>query len=113
LDYQVDLTPALIGNANDGIVSASVSISPSDAGDLTLVNSIADGSRVILWFSGGRPNTTYIVTLAITTASGRVVQRSIQMPVLDLSSPQAPSNALSVTGGLPITDQNGNPVLIF
>ena len=113
LDYQVDVAPALIGNSEDSIVSASISISPSNPGDLNLVNSVADGSRVILWFSAGRPGTIYIVTLAITTDSGRVIQRSIQLPVLDLSSPQAAINALSTSGGLPITDQNGNPVLIF
>ncbi len=111
LDYQFDIRPAIIGNDGDSISEVHVEISPDVAGGLVLNSSIADGSRVVLWISGGEAGVIYTVTLKIRTTSGRVVQRSVLLPVLSLSTPPVPENAIELGGGLILTDQNGNPVL--
>jgi len=43
--------------------------------------------------------------------NGRSIQRSILLPVLELSSPLPPSTAILTGSGAMLTDQNGNPVL--
>jgi len=111
LDYQFDIRPAIIGNDGDSISSVDVTIAPDIAGGLTIDSSIADGSRVVLWLSGGASNTVYTVTLSIRTSSGRAIQRSVLLPVLSLSTAGVPANAIQIDGGLMLTDQNGNPVL--
>ena len=111
LDYQFDIRPAIIGNDGDSISSLDVLVAPGGPGELAINSSTADGSRVILWLSGGQSGTIYTVTIKIETANGRVVQRSVLLPVIDLSTPIVPANAIQVDGGLVLTDQNGNPVL--
>ena len=59
----------------------------------------------------GQAGTVYLLTLVITTVNGRTIQRSILLPVLSLSVPAIPSNALVTDSGVVLTDQNGNPVL--
>jgi hypothetical protein len=54
----------------------------------------------------------YAVNLAIGTANGRTINRTILLPVLYLSAPPVPPNALVTDAGIVLTDQNGNPVLI-
>lgn len=110
LDYEFDISPALIGNHGDAISTLDVAISPSGAGDLALVNSAADGSVAVLWLAGGQAGTVYQATISISTTNGRTVQRSILLPVLSLSQPPIPLNAIQTNAGLVITDQNGNPV---
>lgn len=111
LDYILDIGPAIIGNDGDGISSLDVSVTPSNPGDLTIQKTTADGSRVILWLSGGQAGTIYTVTFAITTVNGRSLQRSVLLPVIFLSIPLIPQNALITAAGVVLTDQNGNPVL--
>jgi hypothetical protein len=111
LDYILDIGPAIVGNDGDGIATAAVSFSPSNPGDLQLQTTSADGSRVVLWLSGGQAGTTYTVTFLITTINGRSLQRSVLLPVLALSIPVIPANAIVTTAGLVLTDQNGNQVL--
>jgi hypothetical protein len=111
LDYILDIGPAIVGNDGDGIGTLSVSISPSNPGDLVLQSATADGSRVILWLSEGQAGTIYTITFSITTINGRSLQRSVLLPVLLLSVPAVPPNALVTATGVVITDQNGNPVL--
>ena len=53
-----------------------------------------------------------MVNLVITTINGRTINRSILLPVLHLSVPPIPPNALITDTGVVLTDQNGNPVLI-
>src|ERR1700759_620130 len=111
LDYILDIGPVIVGNDGDGIANLSVGAAPSNPGDL-LVNSLtADGSRVVLWLSAGQAGTVYTVTFSITTLSGRVIQRSVLLPVLLLSVPVVPVNALATSAGVFLADQNGNPVL--
>lgn len=111
LDYILDIGPAIVGNDGDGIATVGVSVAPSDPGDLVVDSSSADGSQIILWLSGGQAGIIYTVTFSITTLNGRSLQRTVLLPVLSLSVPVVPMNALVTTSGIVLTDQNGNPVL--
>ncbi|MBS0558419.1 MAG: hypothetical protein JSR21_00010 [Proteobacteria bacterium] len=111
LDYQFDISPALVGNDGDSILTLDASVSPSNPGDLAIQGMTADGAVAIFWLSGGQAGTVYTVTIMIGTVNGRSIQRSILVPVLLLSSPSAPVTAIETDTGLVITDQNGNPVL--
>jgi hypothetical protein len=111
LDYQLDIEPALIGNEGDAIESVDVDVVPSQPGDLSTDNITADGYRIVIWFSGGQAGTTYSVTALITMASGRTLQRSIYLPVVAMSLPSVPANAIETTTLDPLTDQNGNPII--
>jgi hypothetical protein len=113
LDYQFDISPAVVGNDGDAIATLDVTIKPANPGDLTLNNATADGTVAVLWLSGGQTGTVYTVTLVITTVNGRTIQRSILLPVVLLSIPPIPPNALVTDAGVVLTDQNGNPVLTF
>ena len=111
LDYQIDIGLALVGNEGDTIAAIDISISPGLPGDLALVSALADGSSAVIWLAHGQPDTIYTVTATIGTVNGRSLQRSILLPVLSLSNPATPSNALLTDSGLVLVDQNGNPVL--
>jgi hypothetical protein len=111
LDYLLDIAPAVVGNDGDGIATLDVTLDPSNPGDLTLQSMTTDGSRVVLWLSEGQAGTIYTITFAITTINGRSLQRSVLLPVLLLSVPPVPANAILISAGVVLTDQNGNPVL--
>ena len=111
LDYIVDISPAILGNDNDAVATIDVTVAPSNPGDLIVQSTTADGSRIVLWLAEGQASTIYTITLNIATTSGRVLERSVLLPVLMLSSPAIPSNAIIAASGIVITDQNGNPVL--
>jgi len=112
LDYQFDIGPAIVGNDSDFISTIDVTISPGSPGDLAADGISADGTRAVMWLSGGQSGTVYTVTVLITTVNGRTLQRSILLPVLSLSTPAALANAIQTADGLMLTDQNGNPVLV-
>ena len=111
LDYQFDITPAVIGNDGDGIATLDVTIEPANPGDLTLNSATVDGNVAVLWLSSGQSGIIYTVTLVITTLNGRTIHRSVLLPVLYLSVPPVPSNAIVTDAGIVLTDQNGNPVI--
>jgi hypothetical protein len=111
LDYQFDITPAVVGNDGDVIATLDVSIEPNNPGDLSLQSAATDGTVAVLWLAGGQAGTVYTVTLVIATTNGRTIQRSILLPVVYLSVPPVPPNALVTNAGVVLTDQNGNPVL--
>jgi len=111
LDYQFDITPALVGNRGDSIATIDVLTAPSNPGDLVVNQVTADGAVVVLWLADGQAGTVYTITILITTVNGRSLQRSILLPVLELSSPIAPATAILTNTGAVLTDQNGNPVL--
>ena len=111
LDYVLDIAPAIVGNDGDGIATAAVSLAPSNPGDLELQSTTADGCRIILWLSEGQAGTIYTITFGITTINGRSLHRSVLLPVLLLSVPAIPPNALITAAGFVLTDQNGNPIL--
>lgn len=112
LDYILDITPAIAGNNSDGIATLDVAISPSEPGGLLLTSSTTDGSRIILWLAEGQAGTIYTVTFSISTTNGRMLVRSVLLPVLLLSIPVIPADALLAAAGSALTDQNGNPILL-
>lgn len=111
LDYVLDIAPAIIGNDGDSISNVTVGISPANPGDLTLQSTTVDGSHIVLWLAAGQAGTVYTITVALTTVTGRSLQRSVLLPVLLMSVPTIPPNAILTTTGVMLTDQNGNPVL--
>lgn len=111
LDYQLDIEPALIGNEGDTISSVDANIQPSRPGDLCLDTTAADGYKIVFWLSAGQANVTYSVTVNVALASGRTLQRTVLLPVVAMSSPSVPANAIETTTGDPLTDQNGNPII--
>jgi hypothetical protein len=111
LDYQLDIEPALVGNVGDTITSVDIDIEPSQPGDLSLDNTAADGYKIVLWLSGGQASVTYYVTVLVALASGRTLQRTVLLPVIALSLPSVPANAIETTTGDPLTDQSGNPIV--
>lgn len=111
LDYQIDIEPAIIGNEGDSIESVDIDVVPSQPGDLSADNITADGYRIVIWLSNGQAGMTYIVTVVATMASGRTLQRSILLPVVAMSVPSFPPNAIETTTQDPLTDQNGNPIV--
>lgn len=110
LDYQINIGPAFSGNDGDYITGVDVDISPSQPGDLSLDNVSADGPNVILWLSAGFAGVNYTITIKASLSSGRIIQRSILLPVVLLSSVAIPVNALLTTTRDPLTDQNGVPI---
>ncbi len=75
-DYQVDWTAWLAG---DNITAHAVTA----AAGITIDASSASGAVVTIWLSGGTHGQTYKVTCEITTAGGRVEQRSFEIEVRD------------------------------
>ncbi len=112
LDYEVDISPALVGNDGDSIATLDVTVLPDNPGDLSVTSTTADGSRCAFWLTEGQNGTTYTVTIIIGTVNGRTIQRSVIVPVLYLSVPPIPPGALETNTGLVVTDQNGNPILV-
>lgn len=112
LDYQFDISPAVVGNDGDAIATLDVTVEPTDPGGLRVNSATTDGTVAVLWLSGGQSGTVYTVTLVIATVNGRTIQRSVLLPVLSLSIPPIPLNALITNTGVILTDQNGNPVLV-
>ncbi|WP_298286559.1 hypothetical protein [Acidocella sp.] len=110
LDYIFDIAPALTANPGDGISTLDVTISPANAGDLTLASSGADGARAVLWLTAGQAGTVYTVTLSMTTSAGRTIVRSIALPVVSLSTVPVTVETLTTQTGLVLTDALGNPL---
>ena len=110
LDYQLNIGPAFSGNDGDYITGVDVDISPGQPGDLSLDNVSADGPNVILWLSAGFPGVNYTITIKASLSSGRIIQRSILLPVVLLSSVAIPVNALLTTTRDPLTDESGVPI---
>ena len=110
LDYQFDIAPALTGDRGDAISTLDVAISPSQPGDLSLSSAAADGGRAVLWLAGGQAGTIYTVTLTVGTQGGRILSRSVLLPVLALSSPAISPTILLTEDGQPLLDNNNNPL---
>jgi hypothetical protein len=112
LDYEVDISPALVGNDGDSIATIDVTVCPDDSGDLSVSSMTADGRRCVFWLTEGQSGTIYTVTIIVGTTSGRTIQRSVLVPVLYLSVPPIPPDALETDTGTVVTDQNGNPIMV-
>ncbi len=112
LDFEFDITEALLANRGDSIATLDVTLSPAGPGDLSLTQTAVDGAIAILWLAGGQIGTTYSVTLTIGTSNGRTISRIVLLPVQSLATAPAVLNALQTNTGAVITDQSGNPILI-
>lgn len=112
LDYILDIAPAIVGNDGDSIATLDVAVTPSNPGDLVVQSATTDGSQIVLWLASGFAGTVYSLTFTISTVNGRSLSRSVLLPVLSLSTPIIPANALLTTSGIALIDQNGNPVLL-
>jgi hypothetical protein len=112
LDYVFDISAAVAGHPADSIAAVEVVPSPAGAGHLTVGEILADGRTAVVWLSGGQAGTTYRLQVTITTESGRVLGRAIALPVLALAAQSAPAGSLQTQGGLIVTDEDGNPILI-
>jgi hypothetical protein len=111
LDFILDISEAIAGNDGDAIATLDVVISPANPGDLTLQSSSADGTQAILWLTAGFAGTTYAVTVTAGTNAGRVIGRTINLPVVALATPPVPPGTLTDQTGAPITDQTDAPII--
>jgi hypothetical protein len=75
--YRMDWTPFLAP------LSDTIATSAWDAGDLTAdADAIEAGNlSATVWIEGGTAGTTYAVANRITTAAGRIVERSFRLRV--------------------------------
>ncbi len=112
LDYEFDISAALLGNDGDQIASVAVTASPSGPGDLVVNSVAADGAVLVFWLSGGAVGTTYVLQVTVVTQAGRTVGRALLLPVIALATTTAPVSALTTNTGAVISDQNGNPILL-
>jgi len=112
LDYQVDISPALVGDEGDSIATLDITTSPNGPGDLTITNAVADGAKVVVWASSGQAGTVYTVTIDVITVNGRRLQRAILLPVISMADPTSPAGVIEISSGVALTDHNGNPLLI-
>ena len=112
LDYSLDITPIVSGNEGDAISTLDVVISPNNPGDLALQSSSVDGELAILWLFGGFAGVVYQVTITIGTNSGRVIGRTINLPVIGFATPPVSPQALSDQSGAAITDQYDAPIVV-
>ncbi len=112
LDHQLDIAPALYGNDGDAIATLDVLITPSELGDLALVSCAADGTRAVVWLQGGKVGTNYSVTLTVGTEAGRLISRSIVLPVIAYSAVGASSLAILLEDGSTLVDADGNPIVL-
>jgi len=110
LDYVLDVAEALAGNEGDAIATLDVQIIPDNPGDLALQSSSADGSQAILWLTAGFPGTSYAVTITIGTNGGRVLARTVILPVVTLAVQPIIPNAITDQTGAPITTQTDSPI---
>ncbi len=110
LDYAFDIAPALCGNPGDAVATLDVGITPSNPGDLSLASAAADGLRCVLWLQAGQAGTVYTVTLKIGTQNGRVLARSVLLPVIALSNTVVPADSLLTDTGAPLVDSLGEPI---
>ncbi|HTW27881.1 MAG TPA: hypothetical protein VME92_12195 [Acetobacteraceae bacterium] len=111
LDYQLDYSLALAGDDTDAIATLDVVITPNATGDLVLSNSAGSGSAAVLWLTSGQVGTIYTVVITVGTLSGRIISRSVLLPVLALAAAST-VNDLTTDSGSVLTDQNGNPITL-
>ncbi len=112
LDFALDISEAVAGNEGDAIASLDISIFPNNPGDLALNSSSAYGDQAIFWFTAGFAGTVYQVTVTIGTNCGRIISRTINLPVVGFATQQNVQEDLTDQYGNPITDQNESPIVV-
>lgn len=111
LDYVLDISEAIAGNEGDAIMTLDIAISPNNVGDLMLQSASANGFQAIMWMTAGFGGINYAVTVTVGTNSGRMLNRTLILPVLSLATPPVPPQAIMDQTGAPITDQTDQPIL--
>lgn len=113
LDYSLDLSAALAGDPTDQVATVGVTTVPSgNPGDLLVGRIVGSGTSAVMWLSAGVVGTTYAVQVSVGTLKGRVIGRTVLLPVQQLAAVAAPANPLITDAGSTVTDQNGNPILV-
>lgn len=113
LDYQLDVSAALAGDPTDQVSAVTVTVVPSGGtGDLVVGRVVAQGAVAVLWLSAGQVGVVYAVQVSIGTLKGRVIGRTVLLPVQQLAAVTPPPAPLTSEAGGVITDQNGNPILV-
>lgn len=79
LDFSADFGLQLV--SGETITNATVTAEPAG---LTIGQPSIAGAVVTVWVGGGSNGTTYSVLYAITTSAGRIEQRSVLLPVVQL-----------------------------
>lgn len=111
LDYELDVSAALLDSSGDAIATVAVSATP--AGQLMVTQTAAMGAVGVVWLAGGLPGTTYTVQVVITTAGGRTLARAVELPVRALTAaPGGSAPTLITQAGVVVTDQGGAPILV-
>jgi hypothetical protein len=82
LDYSVDWTDWLATTSPVDTITTHNILLPVGSG-LTTVTSSVTGGVVTFWVSGGTVGTTEKVTVRITTAGGRVDDRTVYLKIKD------------------------------
>lgn len=74
LDYKVDWSKRLGSDS----ISASTWTTPSG---ISVVTSTFEPKYTVVWLSGGTVGTTYSFVNRVTTASGRIMEQTIDLPI--------------------------------
>jgi hypothetical protein len=113
LDYSLDLSAALAGDPTDLVATVGVTTVPGgNPGDLLVGRIVGSGTSAVIWCSAGVAGTTYAVQITVGTLKGRVIGRTVLLPVQQLAAVIPLTNPLITDAGAIVTDQNGNPILI-
>lgn len=113
LDYEIDAAAVLAGDPSDQVATVDVAIAPQlSTLDLRLGRVVADGASAVLWLSGGQAGVTYAVQVSLGTLKGRVVGRTVLLPVRAMAAAPPATLPLAAEDGAVVTDQNGNPILL-
>lgn len=113
LDFALDATAALAGDITDRIATVNVTVVPQVSGaDVQLGNVVADATVVVMWLSSGQAGTVYAIQITLSTLNGRIIGRTVLLPVLEMAAIAPPASVLTTDAGAIVTDQNGNPILV-
>ena len=80
LDYQIDATTK-IANSADTITGVTVAVAPNGYGEMTAGRIAVNGSFITVWLTGGIPARVYQVNVKVTTASGRIYEWPVVIPI--------------------------------
>lgn len=113
LDYEVDASAVIAGDPTDQVATVAVAIIPQNSvADVQVGRVLAKGAVAVIWLSSGQAGTVYSIQITIGTLKGRVIGRTVLLPVQALATQAPPTSSLLAEDGSVITDHNGNPVLL-
>jgi hypothetical protein len=79
LDYEIDWGPRLRDSNPPDNISASAWTVP---GGLTSSNPTFSTKKTKIWLEGGTLNAEYSVVNRITTATGRILEQTVKLPII-------------------------------